>query len=83
MAIRPTASVPGEVSLRSRQLAPERWEAVKRIFHNALEHPPEERAAYIAGAAKDDPALGDEVRACWPRTDPPARSSTRTPARAG
>lgn len=41
----------------------ERWEAVKRLFQEALEREPAERAAFVAEAAKDDPALADEVRA--------------------
>ena len=39
------------------------WEAVRRLFHEALARPPAERDGFVAPAAKDDPALADEVRA--------------------
>ena len=33
---------------------PERWEAVKTLFHAALERAPEERAAFLAAASGDE-----------------------------
>ena len=39
----------------------DRWARVKSLFQGAIERPPEERAAYLAGAAADDPELQREV----------------------
>jgi hypothetical protein len=44
-------------------MTPERWQAVKRLFEDARQREPAERAGYLADAAKTDPALADEVRA--------------------
>jgi Tol biopolymer transport system component len=44
-------------------MAAERWAAVKKLFEAALEREPAERAAFVAEAAENDPALADEVRA--------------------
>ena len=39
------------------------WEKIDQLFHQALEHPEEERAEFLAHAAQNDPALGSEVQA--------------------
>ena len=40
----------------------ERWETVQTLFHQALDRPPTERAAFLA-MATDDPTVADDVRA--------------------
>ena len=40
----------------------ERWETVQTLFHEALDRPPTERAAFLA-TATDDPTVADDVRA--------------------
>jgi len=42
-------------------MTPERWQKVEGIFHAALERPPGERAAWIAGACGSDHELCHEV----------------------
>jgi serine/threonine-protein kinase len=42
---------------------PERWASLQRMFHEALERPPEARASYLAEIAKSDPQAAEEVRA--------------------
>jgi len=39
-------------------LSPERWQIVERVFHEALDHPPAERQAFITSSCGGD----DEVR---------------------
>ena len=39
------------------------WEKIDQLFHQALECPNEERAAFLASAAQNDPALGGELQA--------------------
>ncbi|HEX4945488.1 MAG TPA: protein kinase, partial [Blastocatellia bacterium] len=39
----------------------ERWQQVERLFHAALKHAPDERAALLADACADDAALRREV----------------------
>jgi hypothetical protein len=41
----------------------QRWEAIKRAFDEALQREPAARDAFLADAAKQDPALASEVRA--------------------
>jgi len=38
-----------------------RWDRVQRLFHGALEQPPEGRRAFVVAAATDDASLGAEV----------------------
>jgi hypothetical protein len=38
-----------------------RWQRVKRLFHAALQTPPDERAAYLQQACDGDPALQQEI----------------------
>ena len=35
-------------------MTPERWQRVKELFHDALERPADERAAFLAEACRDD-----------------------------
>ena len=42
-------------------MTPERWQQVKQIFQSAIEHPPDERAAFLARACANDPKLRREV----------------------
>jgi hypothetical protein len=39
----------------------ERWSRIKSLFHEALEHEPDQRAAFLARTATDDPMLVKEV----------------------
>jgi serine/threonine protein kinase/ankyrin repeat protein len=39
------------------------WEKIDELFHQALEHPNEERAEFLARAAQSDPALGGKLQA--------------------
>ena len=41
--------------------SPVRWATVERIFHAALERPPDERASFLDEACGDDPTLRQEV----------------------
>ncbi len=42
-------------------MTPERWRDVERLYHAALERDGDERAAFLADACADDPALRREV----------------------
>lgn len=42
-------------------LSPERWKTISKVLGRAFDHPPGERAAYIAEACADDPELRREV----------------------
>jgi serine/threonine protein kinase len=42
-------------------VTPERWRQVQELFHRALEQPPDERDAFVRGAASQDDELGREV----------------------
>jgi serine/threonine protein kinase len=44
-------------------MEPEHWEQVERLYHAALEHTPDARAAFLATACADDAALRREVAA--------------------
>jgi tetratricopeptide (TPR) repeat protein len=44
-------------------MTPERWQRLTDLFESALEHAPTERAAFLASACADDPALREEVHA--------------------
>jgi serine/threonine protein kinase/ankyrin repeat protein len=39
------------------------WEKIDELFHQALECPNEERAEFVASAARNDPALGGKLQA--------------------
>jgi serine/threonine protein kinase/tetratricopeptide (TPR) repeat protein len=39
------------------------WERIERLFHQALEHPPEARAAFLKDACGGQPELADDVAA--------------------
>jgi serine/threonine protein kinase/ankyrin repeat protein len=39
------------------------WEKIDRLFHQALECPNEEREEFLARAAQNDPALGNDLQA--------------------
>lgn len=41
--------------------SPVRWATIERIFHAALERPPDERASFLDQACGDDPTLRQEV----------------------
>jgi serine/threonine protein kinase/ankyrin repeat protein len=41
----------------------EDWEKIDELFHQALECPNEERAEFVASAARNDPALGGQLQA--------------------
>src|SRR5229473_7844920 len=42
-------------------MTPERWERVKRLFDEALDHEPASRAAFLDGSCQDDPGLRADV----------------------
>ncbi len=42
-------------------MTPERWQQIETLYHDALRHPPAERAAWLAAACGTDDALRDEV----------------------
>jgi serine/threonine-protein kinase len=42
-------------------MAPDRWHEVDRMFHDALERPPAERAAFLDRACGGDAGLRHEV----------------------
>jgi serine/threonine protein kinase len=42
-------------------MTPERWQHIERLYHAALEHAADERAAYLAEACAEDEALRREV----------------------
>jgi serine/threonine protein kinase/Tol biopolymer transport system component len=42
-------------------MTPERWQDVKRVLNAALEHEPDQRAAYLDHACASDPSLRREV----------------------
>ena len=49
------------LSYNHRTMDPERWRQVERLFQSALEHPPEERDAFLTQACGGDRDLRDEV----------------------
>jgi hypothetical protein len=40
---------------------PDRWDSIERLYHSALAHPVDRRAAYLAAACAGDEALRREV----------------------
>jgi serine/threonine-protein kinase len=42
-------------------MTPDRWQRVKRLFHEALDRQPDERAAFLASECADEPSLADDV----------------------
>ena len=69
----------GSASSGDVPLSPERWDTVLRIFHDALDQPPEDRTAFVRDACGPDDALirqvlllleADEVDDSLLRTDP-------------
>src|SRR4030095_6790774 len=42
-------------------MRPEKWRNIQEIFRSALEHAPEERAAFLDAACKNDPELRREI----------------------
>ena len=42
-------------------MTPERWAEVEELYHAALSHPPDDRAAFLARACGDDELLRSEV----------------------
>jgi tetratricopeptide (TPR) repeat protein/class 3 adenylate cyclase len=58
----PYRSHPDEPS-PTRRLDPARWQQVRTLFAQALERPPAERAAFLAGQLDGDASLRDEVAA--------------------
>lgn len=42
-------------------MTPERWRQIERLYHEALEHPPGDRAAFLAEASAGDDELRREV----------------------
>ena len=42
-------------------MTPERWQRIEQLYHDALEHPMDERSAWLAEACSDDESLRREV----------------------
>lgn len=42
-------------------LDPNIWSQAKRVFHEAMEHPPSQRAAFVARACGGDDQLRNQV----------------------
>jgi eukaryotic-like serine/threonine-protein kinase len=47
------------------------WRRVEQLFHDAREHPPDQRGAFIAKACNGDPALQREVESLLAQEDGP------------
>jgi Tol biopolymer transport system component len=45
----------------------QRWHEIERLYHAAVERPPETRAAFLSQACRDDRALRDEIQALLAR----------------
>src|SRR5215471_20653128 len=43
-------------------MTPERWQKIDRLFHAALERPPDERAAFVEENCVDDERLRGEIQ---------------------
>lgn len=50
---------------------PDTWLRVEQIFHAALERPPDQRSAFLAGACEGDPALQREVESLLAQEEGP------------
>lgn len=55
-------------------LTPERWEAVERIFHDALAYAPSKRTQFIDSGCGDDAELKSEVESLLAESDGHSRS---------
>ena len=53
--------------MEKTRLSQEEWKRVEEVYHEALEHRPESRAAFVAAACDGDSSLRREVEHCWPR----------------
>jgi eukaryotic-like serine/threonine-protein kinase len=42
-------------------MSPERWQRIEELYHSALEHPPEQRSAFLSDACAGDDELRREV----------------------
>jgi hypothetical protein len=60
-------------------MKPQRWRRLESLFHPALEREPPQRAAFLAEACADDPALRAEVESLIAAYDQ-AGSFIETPA---
>src|SRR5436309_335805 len=61
-------------------MKPERWQQLDELFHAALQHEPEERAAFLDEACVDDEALRQQVEALLAANEE-AGSFIESPAR--
>src|ERR1043166_2720255 len=53
-----------------REMTPERWVEVERLFHAALERPPLDRAAFLDDSCSGDTSLRDEVQSLLDASSP-------------
>jgi serine/threonine protein kinase/Tfp pilus assembly protein PilF len=60
-------------------MTPEGWKRVEQVFESALEHPPAERAAYLASACEGDSSLRQQVETLLMALDQ-AGTSTISPS---
>jgi hypothetical protein len=54
--------------MEKTRLSQEEWRRVEEVYHEALEHRPESRAAFVTAACSGDSSLRREVGRCWQRT---------------
>ena len=47
--------------MEKTRLSQEEWRRVEEVYHEALEHRPESRAAFVTAACSGDPSLRREV----------------------
>lgn len=57
----------------------ERWRSVEELFRAALDHAPDQRQAFLAGASSRDPDLRRQVELLLAKEEP-AGSSLEKPA---
>jgi hypothetical protein len=58
-----------ELPTSGKEMDPERWKRIERIYHAALCEPAERRAAELAAACSNDPGLLENFLADWEEAD--------------
>jgi hypothetical protein len=66
-------------------MSPKRWRRIEKLYHSALEHEPENRAAFLDDACGDDNDLRERVAIllAQPSSTSPLRAETAWEALAG
>src|SRR5947199_10868626 len=52
-------------------MTPERWRRIEQLYHDALEHEPGERSAFVAGVCQDDEEMQRELISLLAPIKPP------------